>query len=204
MIAALRSRQPLTAAYIRVSSPKRNGQSRQDTRSQKARISEYAKAQGLTRIKWYEDYATGRTADRDGFQALLSDCRAGKVKTILTTELSRISRSLEDAIALLRELHKRNIKLVVVNQGLVFDNSPMSRFLFQVLGSLSELGSSIRSERIKAGLAASDKRPGRPRDETKRHKVRKLRDRGMTIQRIAAEMKMSKAGIYYLISTDVV
>lgn len=188
------------AAYCRVSSPKTNGQSRQDTKSQRERIKAYAKAQGYARVRWFEDHATGRNAKRDGLGELLDACRSGSVRTILVTDLSRLSRSVKDAVALIGELHERDVKLCCINQGLTFDRSAMSTFMLQVFAALAELESSIKSERIKAGLAASNKTPGRPRDEAKRARVRKMRSKGWTIQKIAAEMKLTKAGVYYLLA----
>lgn len=190
----------MIAAYCRVSSPKRNGTSRQDTKSQKARISDYARSQSFARLRWYEDHQSGRTAQRDGLQTLLADCRQGKVQTILVTDLSRLSRSVRDALELVTELHAHNVKLVVINQGLTFDKSAMSQFMLAVFAALGELESSIKSERIKAGLQASNKRPGRPRDETKRRRIQALRRKKWTVAKIAAELNMSKAGIYYLLS----
>jgi DNA invertase Pin-like site-specific DNA recombinase len=170
-----------TAAYLRVSSPKHNGQSRQDTRSQKARIKEFATQNGLNRIQWFEDYATGRNANREALQELLQAATEGKVKTILVTELSRLSRSVQDALQLVTTLHKHNVKLVCINQGLTFDRSAMSSFMLAVFAALAELESSIKSERIKAGMQASSKRPGPARDKAKRTKVRKMRRQGLTV-----------------------
>ena len=59
---------------------------------------------------------------------------------------------------------------------------------------------SIKSERIKAGLAVTDKRLGRPRDEAKRKRIYDLRKQGLTIQNIADKMDLSKAGVYYLLA----
>ncbi len=72
----------MIAAYIRVSSPKRNGQSRQDTASQRARITEWLTSHGYASdaVTWHEDYATGRNVRRSGLDALLTACRAGQVK----------------------------------------------------------------------------------------------------------------------------
>jgi hypothetical protein len=48
-------------------------------------------------------------------------------------------------------------------------------------------------------VAVTSKKLARPRDEAKRKRVYNLRKRGLTIQRIADRMAMSKAGIYYLL-----
>jgi DNA invertase Pin-like site-specific DNA recombinase len=126
-------------------------------------------------------------------------CRNGQIDAILVTDLSRLSRSVKDAVSLITDLSDRNIRLICVNQGLTFDRSAMSQFMLHVFAALAELESSIKSERIKAGLAASDKRPGRPRNLEKRNEIKRLRSKGKTITEIAAAMKMTPQGVYYLL-----
>ncbi|HNQ22457.1 MAG TPA: recombinase family protein [Phycisphaerae bacterium] len=190
----------MIGAYIRVSSPKRLA--RQDTASQRARIGQYAKAHGLTSPRWYEDHASGRTAKRPALAELLADCRKGAVSQILVSDLSRLSRSVKDAVELVRELVAHNVKLVCVNQGFSFEPSALNNAMLQIMAVLAELESAIKSERIKAGLELARERGvrlGAKPDHRKRQQARILRDKGLTYRAIASQMKISHQGVWYLL-----
>ncbi len=196
----------MIAAYVRVSSPKRNGQSRQDTASQRSRITEWLSAHGYATdgVTWYEDYATGRNVRRSGLDALLTACRAGQAKQIVATDLSRISRSVSDAVALVRGLHTEGVSLHLVNQGFTFEANALNSAMLQIMAVLAELESSTKSERIKAGLSVArgnGQRLGRPKGSANRDRVQRLRQDGVSVKEIAAKLGLSRAGVYFLLAS---
>ena len=114
------------------------------------------------------------------------------------------SRDARYELELITELHEPGVKLVCVNQGLTFDESATSQFMLAVFGALASVESDIKSERIKARLEvakANGSRLGRPRDKAKPERVRNLRPKGWSVQRIAATIRLTKAGVYYLLAS---
>ena len=81
--------------------------------------------------------------------------------------VDRLGRSLQDLIAVLRELHDLECDLYLHQQGLDTHTSA-GKAMFQMLGVFAEFERSIIQERIHAGLArarAEGKSLGRPRVE---------------------------------------
>jgi DNA invertase Pin-like site-specific DNA recombinase len=78
----------MIGVYLRVSTKD------QDTRSQRAEIEQYIKANGIADelVTWYEDQETGTTLKRPEFDRLQGDIFAGKVKTVIVNTTSRTTR----------------------------------------------------------------------------------------------------------------
>lgn len=192
-----------TAAYLRVSSPRRLD--RQSTDSQRHALASYAKLHGL-RPRWFEDYASGRTARRNGLAELLAAVQQGDCSQILITDLSRLSRSVRDTLDLIRELTDKGCTLTCVSQGLTFDRSAMSTFMLQVFAALAELDSNIKSERIKNGLALARERGvrlGARPNQKRRQQARILRESGLTYQQVADKLNTSIQNAYYLVKKGI-
>ena len=51
-----------------------------------------------------DEALTGTKDDRDGFQRLLADCRAGKIDMVLTKSISRFARNTVTLLETVREL----------------------------------------------------------------------------------------------------
>lgn len=114
--------------------------------------------------KIYSEKFTGTKADREQFQKLLSVLQEGD--TLVVTKLDRFARSALDAIQTVRKLFDRNIKVHVLNMGLV-ENTPTGRLIFNVLSSFAEFDRDLIVERTQEGKAIarlkSDFREGRPK-----------------------------------------
>jgi len=188
-----------TICYLRVSSPKRNGRSRQKTDSQKLALKNYCRIQGIKRPTYIEDHATGRNQDRQGFQQVMEACRANKCQQLIVWKLDRLGRSMIATIKTIQELMTLKIRIVVTTQGLTFDQSPYSIFLIQLFAALAELESNHASERIKAGLSvakAKGKKLGRPLDQKKRAKLLKWNKARVPVKIQAKRLGVTKASVY--------
>ncbi|MFR9259688.1 MAG: recombinase family protein, partial [Christensenellales bacterium] len=53
---------------------------------------------------YVDEALTGTKDDRDGFQRLLADCRAGKIDMVLTKSISRFARNTVTLLETVREL----------------------------------------------------------------------------------------------------
>ena len=108
--------QKKVAAYARVSTGK-------DTmlHSLSSQVSYYSKLiqshEGWSYVGVYSDEAlTGTKDDRDGFQKLLADCRAGKVNMILTKSISRFARNTVTLLETVRELKAIEVDIFLKNR----------------------------------------------------------------------------------------
>jgi DNA invertase Pin-like site-specific DNA recombinase len=101
----------------------------------------------------YIDKASGKLASRPELdKALLSANRAGD--QLVVTKLDRLGRSLEHLIELAKELDRRGVDLVVLDQG-IDTSTAVGRMFFQILGAIAEFEHALMSERTMDGLAAA-------------------------------------------------
>jgi DNA invertase Pin-like site-specific DNA recombinase len=136
------------AIYKRVS--KGTGQ---DTKSQEPDLDRWAAAQSEP-VKVYVDKQTGKTMDRPGFNKLMDDVRAGKVKTVVVWRLDRLGRTAKGLTALFEDLQARKVNLVSLKDGLDLA-TPAGRLMANVLASVAAYETEVRAERIHAGLAVA-------------------------------------------------
>ena len=188
------------ALYARVSSPKRNGRSRQKTDSQKLALKRYASSHGLKGVKYHEDHATGRTISRDSLDRILDDVRAGKVSDLVVWKLDRLSRSLTDMIQTFEMLLSHGCTLHVTTHNLILDaRSPFTSFLVGLFGLLGQLESSLTAERIRAGLAvavANGKKLGAKPKDKQRAKIERWTAAGIPVAEQAKRLGVSRQSIY--------
>ena len=149
------------AIYGRISTQSQNI----DTQLREAR--EYCQRNGVLQFKEYADIGvSGGTASRPQLDALLTDLRAGRIKTIVIYKLDRLGRSVSNLCDLLAELRNRNVRLISISDGLDSQtDNPMSRAFWQLLAVFSQLEKEIIVERVRSGLAravAQGKKLGRP------------------------------------------
>lgn len=108
---------------------------------------------GVTDIKnIYKEYENGNKFDRLEFQKLLNIVKEGD--TIISTEVSRLSRSTKDLCELIEFAKNKKIKLVlgsfVVDCTKVLD--PMTEGMLKMMGVFAELERNIISQRVKSGM----------------------------------------------------
>jgi DNA invertase Pin-like site-specific DNA recombinase len=189
--------------YVRVSS------SSQQTESQEIDLKVWAKGKE-EQVGWYRDSFTGKTMDRPGFNGLLADIRAGKVTTLVIWRLDRLGRTAMGLTSLFDELTSRKVNVVSLRDGLDL-STPAGRLMANVLSSVAQYETEVRSERQAAGIAvakANGVRFGRPEGKGKRLKVTdeqgeqviRLASEGMPKAQIARATGLSRPTIYAIIS----
>jgi DNA invertase Pin-like site-specific DNA recombinase len=144
--------------YLRVSTDA------QDTANQLHGITEYCQAQGIEPDAVLEDSVSGRVDWRTRkIGALLS--HADKNDVILVAEVSRLARSTLQVLEILQVAAERKVSVIVVKNGLRFDNSMQAKITATILGLAAEIERDFISMRTIEALAkrkASGKRLGRP------------------------------------------
>lgn len=136
-----------------------------DTQLREAR--DYCSRNGVEHYKVYADIGiSGSSASRPQLDAMLTDLRAGRIKTIVVYKLDRLGRSLTNLLDLLAEFRNRKVRLISVADGLDSQtDNPMSRAFWRLLGVFAELEREIIRERVMSGLErakAQGKKLGRP------------------------------------------
>lgn len=132
--------------YLRVSTGKQNLANQQDE------IRRFALNKEWTIDSWVTEVVSGRTHERDRkLGALLRRMKRGD--TLVVTEISRLSRTLTDVMAIMGKCLKKEINLYTTKEGYTFDNSINSKVLCFAFGLVAEIERNLISMRTKEALA---------------------------------------------------
>ena len=171
------------AIYARVSTAE------QTTENQLQELRTVAERHGWEVVEEFVDNGvSGVKASRPAFDRLLKGINRKDFDLIMSWSVDRLGRSLRHLVDFLGDIHEKGIDLYLHQQGLD-TSTPSGKALFQMLGVFAEFERAMIQERVKAGLArakAQGKRLGRPPVSARiEYRVRKARQRGMGIKRIA-------------------
>lgn len=152
----------------------------------------------------YLDKASGTRFSREALDVMMVQVRKGRIDVLAVYKLDRLGRSLQHLAQLIGELETHGIALVASSQGIdTSDSNPAGRLQMHVLAAVAEFERSVIVERINAGLAAARERGaklGRPRT-LDRHvsAVAKLRRKGLSGRRIAAELDIPVGSVFAIL-----
>lgn len=144
--------------YARVSTAKqmKDGNSVED---QIAKLKEAGAQEIVT------DAYTGTKIDRPNFTKLIERLQRGD--TLMVTKLDRFARSAVEGGAIVQELHKRGVRVNILNMGAETSDTPMGKLMVQMLLAFAEFERDMIVERTQSGKAiarANGKRvDGRPK-----------------------------------------
>lgn len=140
------------AAYCRVSTE--SDDQRESLEAQKSHYESWIKLHNNWENAgiFYDFGISGTKADsRDGLQALMYECRIGRVDYVLTKSVSRFSRNTSDCLALVRELLLYNISIYFEKENL--DTGSMeSELILAILSSMAQSESESISQNVKWGI----------------------------------------------------
>ena len=147
------------AVYCRVSTEERLGQEFNSIHAQKEAGEAYIashRAEGWVLIP--DDYIdagfSGGTLQRPALQQLVADIEAGKVDTIVTYKIDRLSRSIADFVKLVEVFDRHGVTFVSITQSFNTTNS-MGRLTLNILLSFAQFEREVIGERIRDKFAAS-------------------------------------------------
>lgn len=177
------------ACYMRCSTD-----DKQTVASQKAEIEAYIERRSPTRVRWFEDSGhSGGRLDRPAFQRMMAEVRRRRYDILVCYRLDRVSRSLFDAVAVLDELRRNDVRLVTLADGISFDG-PYGSLMYALVAGLAELEREAIRERVKAGLRAAKARGvrlGRKAADIDLEGARRRRARGQTMKQVADHFNVS-------------
>jgi DNA invertase Pin-like site-specific DNA recombinase len=181
--------------YERVSSKGQN------LAGQHAELEAYTKDQPA---RWYQDTFTGKTMDRPGFNALLADIRAGKIKRLVVWRLDRLGRTASGLTALFDELNALGCVFVSMKDGIDLSTAS-GRLIANVLASVASFETEVRSERQRIGIDAAKasgktwggRKPGQAWKVTpeKTQAILALRSQGSTLPAIAKAVGLGRGTV---------
>ena len=116
----------------------------------------------------YQEKVTGTKTDRPELQNVLAALKDGD--TLVVTKLDRLARNTKEGIEIIDDLFARNVKVHVLNVGLL-ENTTMGRFFLQTMLAIAEMERNMIIERIQEGIAIAKQNPdikfGRPKKFSK-------------------------------------
>ena len=133
---------------------------------------------------------------RPGLDALMKGVTRKEFDMVAAWSVCRLGRSLQHLVSLLGDLDARGVDLYLHVQA-IDTSTPSGRAMFGMLGVFAELERSLISERVKAGLARSTKKGGRPPlDYLKKQKVERLLSGGLSINRTAKKLRVGVGTVH--------
>jgi DNA invertase Pin-like site-specific DNA recombinase len=181
-----------------------------DEQSNERQISELtAKAShyGMTILTNFSDKISGSKGffDRDGGNALMNYIKENEVTDIVVSEISRISRNVEDTKKVIRILSGMGVNLHISNISMDTldangNTNPLVALVTSVLGGVAEYERELLRERTRSGMRhakAQGKQIGRERTEVS-IEAEKLLKMGESAKNVMKITGMSKSQVYRL------
>lgn len=111
--------QPITALYCRLSIEDGRDNESMSISNQKAMLKDYAEKNGLYEFEFYvDDGFTGRNFNRPSFQRMVADIESGKIKCVITKDLSRLGRNYIEAGGYIEVFFPRhNVRYIAITDG---------------------------------------------------------------------------------------
>jgi len=161
-------------------------------------LKEYVERRGWTLTDVYQDQMSGAKASRPGLDQLIADARRRKFDVVVVWKLDRFGRSLVHCVSGIQELASLGIRFIATSQGLDTDESnPANKLLMHILAAVAQFERELIRERVSAGMRAAKAHGtktgnaiGRPRRIFNRDEVVRLRETGLSIERIAGQMRI--------------
>lgn len=177
--------------YVRVSTAEQ-GDSGAGLEAQEAAIRAECSRRGWRLIRLETDVLSGRTLRRPGLNRALRAVRTGEAAGLVVAKLDRLSRSVVDFGKLLQEATKSGWNIVALDFGVDL-STPPGKLVANVMVSVAEWERDVIAQRTREALAVKRSQGvqlGRPRvlEESVRRRIRILRGRGWSYQRMADDL----------------
>ena len=149
--------------------------------------------------KVYQEKITGTKKDRPELQKLLDNLRSGD--TVLTTSLTRLSRSTKDLFALVERIQEKGADIRSLKETWLDTTTSTGKLMFTLMAGINQFERDIISERTKDGLRAArarGRKGGRPKTDPDQIKaaITMYESQKHTISEITKATEVSKATLY--------
>ncbi len=183
------------ALYTRVST----SDGKQTTANQLCDLHLMAERMGWAVVAHYTDEGISGARGRDkrpGLDAMLKAITRREFDMVAAWSVCRLGRSLPHLVSLIGNLDARGVDLYLHVQALD-TSTPSGKAMFGMLGVFAEFERSMISERVRAGLARSGKKGGRPRlDPDKAERIRRSLATGTSINATAKKLRVGVGTVH--------
>jgi DNA invertase Pin-like site-specific DNA recombinase len=169
----------------------------QHTQNQIYDLQQLARQRGLEVVKVYEDQISGTRARRPGLDQLMTDARQGKFDVLLVWAADRLARSVSHFLQVLDELQHLGVEFASYRES-IDTGGPLGRAVVVIVAAIAELERNLIVERVKSGMRRArleGRRLGRPTLAVDRAGLRRDRERGLSLAKLAALHHVSKTSV---------
>lgn len=183
------------ALYTRVS------QDSQTTENQRRELMAVAERLGWEVVAEFTDHGISGSKGRDkrpGYDALMKAVARREIDMVASWAVDRLGRSLQNLVTFLTEINAKGVDLYLHQQALD-TSTPSGRAMFGMLSVFADFEREMIISRIKAGLARSTKRSGRPPlDAEKVERIKRSLAKGTSINATAKRLKVGVGTVHRL------
>jgi DNA invertase Pin-like site-specific DNA recombinase len=183
------------ALYTRVS------QDTQTTENQRRELMAVAERLGWEVVAEFTDHGISGSKGRDkrpGYDALMKAVARREIDMVASWAVDRLGRSLQNLVTFLTEINAKGVDLYLHQQALD-TSTPSGRAMFGMLSVFADFEREMIISRIKAGLARSTKRSGRPPlDAEKVERIKRSLAKGTSINVTAKRLKVGVGTVHRL------
>ena len=164
---------------------------------------------GIDEANIFFEYGGGTKANRPQFNRLLNTVKQGDI--IVTTEISRLTRSTKQLCEIIEIAKNKGLKLIIGTfvVDCTHDLDPMTDGMLKMMGVFAEMERNMISERVKSGMEnakAKGKKVGRPETNIDnlpaqflKH-YKKYENKEITVTEYARLCELSRNSIYKYIA----
>jgi DNA invertase Pin-like site-specific DNA recombinase len=185
-----------TVIYARISTSNKG----QDVDNQLEVLREYCQRMNYELVNEYMDEVSGGTSDRPAFKKLFADASKRKFDLVLFWSLDRWTREGTRAtIKYMETLESYGVGFKSYTEQYIDSCGIFKDVVISLLSTLARQEKVRISERVRAGLARSTKRGGRPQIQSDLvERIKELKSKGYSNRTIGRDLKMSHStvGLY--------
>ena len=153
--------------------------------------------------EYIDEGISGGLKSRPALDMMLKDAMSRKFQMVVTLELSRLGRSVQNMCEISSLLKSKKIDLFVKNQN-VDTSTIVGDFFFNIMNSVAQYEKDLISERVKSGLENAKKKGrvgGRkPATDLIKDKIIELKEGGASVRLIKSQCGVSSGTIRKILS----
>ena len=171
----------------------------QEVENQIKLLKQIANQKGYELVEIISDVMSGAKGrkERKGFDKLIKGSIRKEWDSILVWSVDRLGRNLKDLVSFLDEINAVGCELYIHQSG-IDTSTPAGKMMFQMVGMFAEFERSMISERVKLGMARTDKKLGRPTNMNQGmiHSIKFMREQGIGVKKIATDLSIGVGTVY--------
>ena len=143
--------------------------------------------------EYIDEGISGGKKSRPALDQMLKDVMSRKFEMVVTLELSRLGRSVQNMCEISSLLKSKNIDLFVKNQN-VDTSTIVGDFFFNIMNSVAQYEKDLIGERVRSGLenARKNGRIGgkKPINDDVKNKIITMKNEGASFRMIKSKLKV--------------